>query len=132
MAKNPLHHSIAWIDEKCEETILEKEITVGIPDKEMKLFIKANRRDYGPFIAYGITTSEPCVGMPSELHPLSMVDALSHPVAYISDIVPDNEMMRKILNYISLDDDELEKLFPKGHPLDTRARLIYSLEIFFD
>lgn len=65
-----------------------------------------------------------------DLHPLCLTMAVDSEkgIKTVEMIIPDNDVVRLMLDDLVMTDDELDGKYPDHHPTDTRARIIGYLD----
>jgi hypothetical protein len=136
------------IIKNCDEDIINKTVIIDIPQnhyityeeipkKNIRMDVMVSKANYGPYLYYRIKCDKDLDCSPS-LHPFSKVDnnqyvnKLNSGGIEIGEVVADNEMIRKMFEYLSMDDDELDKYTGNKHSACYRASIINSIVQFWD
>jgi hypothetical protein len=103
----------------------------------VNLEIYAAKLNYGEFIGFVIKVDKPLPSCRPEPHPFKLFD--KDDIATTVDgrlefgqIISYNDTMVSLLKDLVLPDDELSTKYSDNHPLETRARIIYGLGLFWD
>ena len=104
--------------------------------KEMNFTIIANKLNYGNCIGYFIYCDVPFDRQDDSFlcHPFRLIkneDRKDNIIKFTGEIVPDNEIIRLILNHIS-DDNLLKSKWGNTHKTEILAKWIKTLGLFWD
>lgn len=146
MSSESFEHTII---NNCDEDIINKTVTLDVSQnyyityenentqkKIINMDVMVSKANYGPYLYYRIKCDEDLEYSPS-LHPFAKVDneyvtKLNSGGIEIAGIVADNEMIRKMFEYLSMDDVELDKYTGNIHCACYRASIINSISQFWD
>ena len=117
------------------DPIIEKSVKTGA----CTLTVKVYPANYGKFLYYSISCDVPWkrdLTQPLEdvfEHPFRHLDIESDDeIGEIWEIVADNGLIRHFFNYIVMSEDELKTRTGHTTPVGYRAKLIQSLQYFWD
>ena len=131
--------------ENCDKNLINKIILIDgsecdyIPctlNGNIKLDIMVSKANYGPYLYYRIKCDRP-LKKSSLLHPFNKIETdyikrLESSEIEIGEVVADNEMIRKMFEFLSMSDEELEKHTGHKHTTCYRTSIIKSIIQFWD
>ena len=122
------------IKKVCCENIIDQTInmdnTVG---DIIKMRLTVNKANYGNYLYWKIICDIPCKNS-LHPHPLRMIcqnDDFSKTTEF-AEVVSDNDLMRKMFEYLCKSDDELNQLIGSDVCVEYRARIIKAITFFWD
>jgi len=103
----------------------------------VNLQIYAAKLNYGPYIGFVVKVNKPLPSCWVDPHPFKLFDknditTTADGWLEVGQIISYNDTMVSLLKDLILSDDELSTKYSNNHPLETRARIIYGLSLFWD
>lgn len=123
------------IIKNCDENIINKTIIINDTKNDIKLDIMVSKANYGLYLYYRIKCDTPMKN--SYLHPFAKISIdyitqLESGEIEIAEVVADNEMIRKMFEYLSMDDIELKKHTGNSHHTQYRSAIINCITQLWD
>lgn len=117
----------------CHETIIDKIIdTDNTYENSIKLHVIVKAANYSKFLYYRIICDK-LYEYKFDMHPFMKLCLNGMKNTYeICEIVADNEMIRKMFEFLVMPDEELQKYCGTESPIGYRSTIIYSLYQFWD
>lgn len=136
MAKPPKTYEQRVRKSCLPDPIVEKSFETGDEGDKFTLTVKAYKSNYGEdykYIYWYVSCDKPYNNKPFTVHPFRFVnDDVDEDNNCIWEVVVDNEMMRKIIETLSMSDEDLAMISGYAHPIEYRARLIKVLKDLWD
>lgn len=134
---------LLWLKHRVEQVIIDQTVDSvfkygdhGVVYETVKLKIYAAKLNYGPYIGFAVTVDKPLPDRPNP-HPFKLFDNSDITTTEdgwlrVGQIISHNNTMINLLKDLVLSDDELSVRYSDNHPLETRARIIFGLSLFWD
>ena len=137
--KNSMNQPHKTFEEKTKEvsreTIIDKTITLDNQQGQMiNMRVTLDKANYGNFLYWNVVCDAPCTG-PFHVHPLRNVCEKDDygSLTQIGEVIADNEMIRKMFEFLTMDDDKLLELIGTCFcTVGYRARIIHAISLFWD
>jgi hypothetical protein len=92
------------------------------------LTVRVYRATYGPYLYYSIRCDVPWTGSNHRIHPFGQLCYIDIEVTdELWNVVADNDLVRRILEYIAMPDEQLEQKTGHKHQRCYRAKLIETI-----
>lgn len=118
------------------DPIISATVTTGNAQHQYKLTIQAYRATYGTYLYYSISCNIPWTEVEQWEHPFHALElhswAGSTETTEIWNVVADNDLVRRMLEYLAMPDSELSPKIGNSGPLGYRAHLIRTLHDLWD
>lgn len=115
------------------EKLIDVELVTGEFDgvKPVKMHISVNKGNYGNYLHWTVKCDKPTGHGAFIVHPFRLVmeDVTNDE---IGEVIADNEMIRKMLEHLSMTDEELIKHIGTSSVIEHRGRIIKALTLFWD
>jgi hypothetical protein len=122
------------IEESCQEKIIDAFVmTNNEQGKNIKMNVLVAKANYGSYLYWKVVCDSPCTG-PFDVHPFRKICRKKdfNNLLDIGEVIADNELMRKMFEFLIKPDDELELLVGHTSPTDYRASIIQAINFFWD
>ena len=125
------------INENCDNIIYNKIIIIcGSFSMDIKLDILVGQATNNPYLYYRIKcnkiTENNFISHPFRKLPIDCITSLKSGEVEIGEVIADNELVRKMFEYLMMDDEELQKYIGSALPISYRSTLINTIFQLWD
>jgi hypothetical protein len=137
------------IAKNCNDKIIDKELYTAVgglvstgEKKFIKMSVTVYKANYGHYLYWNIECNPPVKKSNTFEHPFRLVDSSINndlvcevdgvDIDWVGEIVADNEMVRKMLEFLTMPDEELMKYTGNTTPIEYRSRIIKSISLLWD